>query len=378
MRFLFYVVVVFVFGSAHAQTTITGSFMHDGINRTYSFYVPASYVAGNAVPLVIGLHGTGSDGESFIQNRDFRPIADTAGFIVAYPDGSTLLGIKFWNYGNVLGSDVDDVGFLEALIDTIAAAYTINPQRVYCTGMSNGSFMAYCLACDSDRFAAIGTVTGSMSVDMYNSCNPAYPVPSIHIHGTDDDVNPYDGTSTMVGIDQMNSFWVNENSCDVIPIVTPVPDINTTDDATATRYLYPGGMNGNTVELFKITGGEHTWPGWPMPGSSDITCMDFDGCKEIWRFFNQYERPVNASLDDQPEVELNIAPNPSTGIVFIQSAEKIITQVSVYDMQGRLVHTITQETIEHINVDQLLPGNYLIQISGDDFSATKKLVISTH
>lgn len=169
---------------ARAQVTVNGSFVHGGITRTYSFYVPASYDPGETVPLVLGLHGLGSSGADFAQYRDFRPIADTANFIMAHPDGSTLFGQRFWNYGNVLGSTVDDVGFLEALIDTISAQYAVDPQRVYCIGMSNGSFMSYCLACQSDRFAAIGAVTGSMSVGMYDSCSPGHPTPTIHIHGT--------------------------------------------------------------------------------------------------------------------------------------------------------------------------------------------------
>ncbi|WP_430402746.1 alpha/beta hydrolase family esterase [Fluviicola sp.] len=260
MKF-YYITAIFtwVFVSLHAQTTISGSFVHGGITRTYSFYVPASYTPGVPVPMVIGLHGLSSSGADFAANRDFRPIADTANFIMVHPDGSTMFGVKFWNYETILGSTVDDVGFLEALIDTISANYSINAQRIYCTGMSNGSFMAYLLACQSNRFAAIGTVTGSMSVDMYDACNPQHPIPVLHIHGTDDSTNPYAGTSTMKGIDDTNLFWVNENNCNPVPVVTAIPDINTTDNATATKYVYSLGMNGHTVELFKVTGGGHSW-----------------------------------------------------------------------------------------------------------------------
>jgi len=320
------------FGFSNAQTTVNGSFMHGGITRTYSFYVPASYVPGIAVPMVIGLHGLGSDGASFAEYRDFRPIADTANFIVVHPDGSTLFGLKFWNYENILGSTVDDVGFLEALIDTISADYSINPQRIYCTGMSNGSFMAYYLACQSDRFAAIGTVTGSMSTDMYNACTPSYPMPVIHIHGTNDSTNPYEGTSTMQGIDEVNLFWVNQNNCNPIPDISSVPDINTTDDATATRYLYSDGIDGHTVELFKVNGGEHSWPGSPMPGSTDVTCMDFDACIEIWRFFNQYERNAVLSADERTSVDLKIWPNPTTGYLYFETGNNPVNEIIIQDI----------------------------------------------
>lgn len=302
---------------ARTQTNISGSFEYGGITRTYSFYVPASYIPGIAVPMVIGLHGLSSDGEEFAQNRDFRPIADTANFIVVHPDGSTMFGVRFWNYDNVLGSTVDDVGFLEALIDTISAQYTINPLRIYAAGMSNGSFMCYALACQSNRFAAIGTVTGSMSVDMYEECDPENPIPVLHIHGTDDSVNDYEGTSTMQGIEDVNLFWVNENNCNAIPVTVSIPDVNTTDNATAVRYIYSGGNDGHAVELFKINGGGHTWPGWPVSGSSGNTCMDFDACKEIWRFFSQYELDPFASVNNKQAVNLTLWPNPASESICI-------------------------------------------------------------
>ena len=367
--------LLFVAGFAEAQTTVNGSFVHGGINRTYSFYVPASYVPGLAVPLVFGLHGTSSSGAAFAQYRDFRPIADTANFIVVHPDGSTLFGISFWNYGNVMGSTVDDVGFLEALIDTISAQYTINPNRIYSAGMSNGSFMSYCLACESDRFAAVAGVTGSMSVDMYNSCTPARPTPTIHIHGTSDPTNPYTGTSTMKAVEDVVLFWADQNSCAIAPVVTPVPDIQTGDGATAERFLYANGINGHTVELFKVTGGEHTWPGSPMPGSTDVTCMDFDACTEIWRFFSQYERASVAAVENYNEAELTIWPNPAQGQINIQSENHLINQVTITDMQGRVVKTVSQEHITYVDLNGLDAGNYMVRISGNDFYAVRKQAV---
>lgn len=374
-KYYFSAFLICLLGFVRAQTTVSGSFVHGGITRTYSCYVPASYVPGTPVPMVIGLHGLSSSGSDFAQYRDFRPIADTANFIVVNPDGSTILGIKFWNYGNIMGSTVDDVGFLEALIDTISAQYAINSSRVYCTGMSNGSFMAYLLACQSDRFAAIGAVTGSMSVDMYNTCAPVHPIPVIHIHGTDDNTNPYDGTSTMKGIDEVVSFWVDQNNCTSTPATTSIPDINTSDNATASRYLYSGGMNGHTVELFKVTGGGHAWPGSPMPGSSENTCMDFDARKEIWRFFSQYEK-TTASVASPKKVALNFWPNPTSDEITIQIADDyLVTELVITDLEGRVIERKTGENIQNIYLNQLKAGNYLLQFSGEGFRVLKKVVI---
>lgn len=336
---LFFVLLFFAAGFARAQTTVNGSFVHDGITRTYSFYVPASYTPGNPVPLVIGLHGLSSSGADFAQYRDFRPIADTANFIMVHPDGSTLFGVRFWNYGNVLGSDVDDVGFLEALIDTIAATHSINPQQVYCTGMSNGSFMAYALACQSNRFAALGAVTGSMSVDMYESCTPSRPIPVLHIHGTSDNTNPYTGTSGMQAVEDVVRFWVNQNGCDTVPDIIPMANTNTGDGCTAERYLYSGGTDGHTVELFKVTGGGHSWPGSPMPGSSENTCMDFDARHEIWRFFSQYENTeINSVNNPNSAFKFSVSPNPTSSVLSIQSTQTLNGKVYVLkDVSGKIM-----------------------------------------
>lgn len=336
-KILFSIAVLFALGTSQAQTTVNGSFEHDGLTRTYSFYVPASYSPGTPVPLVIGLHGLSSSGSDFAQYRDFRPLADTANFIMVHPDGSTLFGLRFWNYGNVLGSTVDDIGFLEALIDTISASHSINPRRVYCTGMSNGSFMAYYMACQSDRFAAIGAVTGSMSVDMYDACDPTRPIPTLHIHGTDDGTNPYTGTSSMTAIEDVTRFWVNQNGCDTVPAIFPIADVNTGDGCTAERYLYSGGTNGHTVELFKVTGGGHSWPGSPMPNSSETTCMDFDARKEIWRFFRQYERSeVGAVNDTDLTFEFSVSPNPTTSLLTIRSTQPLENKVyTIKDITGK-------------------------------------------
>ncbi len=358
------------------QTTVSGSFDFGGINRTYTYYVPATYIPGEAVPLVLNLHGFGTDGDYQAQYRDFRPIADTANFIVVHPDGSKILGQRFWNYGNVAGSTVDDVGFLEALIDTIAASYAIDPQRVYCTGMSNGSFMSYYLACQSDRFAAIGSVTGSMSVDMYNSCIPAYPTPVIHIHGTEDNVNPYEGTSTMKGVDPVTRFWVDRNACDTTPVVSAVPDLDPNDGATAEHLVYSGGIDGHTVELFRVIGGEHTWPGSPVPGSNDITCMDFDASIETWRFFSRYSRSETALVQHLEQSEPEIWPNPADGLVYIRMPEdRPITEIVIADMQGRVIQRYSGNTVDHIDVGGLDNGTYLLRISGSGFETVKKLEV---
>jgi len=371
LLFLFFLTAIQV---TYGQTTIHGSFEHGGIIRTFSYYVPATYVPGQPAPMLIGLHGLGSSGEDFAQYRDFRSIADSAGLILVHPDGSSILGIKFWNYGNIPGSEVDDVGFIEILIDHISAQYSINQNRIYCVGMSNGGFMAYALACRSSRFAAIGSVTGSMGVDTYNSCLPDRPLPVIHIHGTEDSVNPYSGTSTSKSIDDVIKLWVNKNGCNIMA-TNGIPNIDQNDGATAEKQLYSGGINGNKVALVKVKGGGHSWPGSPTPGSNEIICMDFDARMEIWNFFRQFELN-GSSRTSKPLAEIiNIFPNPSHGLININSGDLSIKSIQILDINGNLLKNQKRSLDNTINARELKAGVYILKIYGKDFLYSTKIIL---
>jgi polyhydroxybutyrate depolymerase len=271
-----------------AQTSFSGSFQHNGIMRTYSVYVPAIYSPATPVPLLFNLHGYGSNNIEQEFYADFRPVADTAGFIIVHPNG-TLDGQnkRFWNtFGS---SAVDDIGFLSALIDTISESYNINPNRIYSTGMSNGGFMSYDLACAlSNRIAAIASVTGSMTYARFISCNASHPMPVMEIHGTADGTVPYAGNVLFAPIDSLVNYWARFNNCALTPAIAQVPDINTTDGSTAEHYVYDHGDFGSKVELFKIIGGGHTWPGAPL--TIGVTNRDFKASTEIWRFLSRYTR----------------------------------------------------------------------------------------
>ncbi len=97
-------------------------------------------------------------------------MAAAQGIAVAYPDG---IGGS-WNAGGCCGQaeadDLDDVGFILALVDELVASYSIDPDRVYLTGFSNGGLLAYRLACESDRFAAIAPVGATLVGGVRRAC----------------------------------------------------------------------------------------------------------------------------------------------------------------------------------------------------------------
>ncbi|SVE64773.1 uncharacterized protein METZ01_LOCUS517627, partial [marine metagenome] len=210
-------------------------------------------------------------------------------------------GVTHWNIGQT-GTSINDIDFVSALLDSLSSDYNIAQDRIYSTGMSNGGYMTYRLACElSDKIAAIAPVAGSYISYMLNSCNPIHPTPVLNIHGVADTMSIYYGEPGVESIPSIISYWVNHNQCDTQSIFTQVANINLTDSSTAEHYVWKNGIDGVEVEHFKIIDGGHTWPGSNFPNSNGITNYDINASVEIWNFFSRYD--INGLI------------NSSTGIV---------------------------------------------------------------
>jgi polyhydroxybutyrate depolymerase len=359
-----------------SQQTITATITHDGLQREYILYVPANYTGSAAVPLVFNFHGYTSNATEQMWYGDFRAIADTAGFIIVHPNG--MLdgnGTTHFNVGWG-GSTVDDVGFSAALLDSISADYNINADRVYSTGMSNGGFMSYHLACQlSDRIAAIASVTGSMSPVTYNACNPQHPTPILEIHGTADGTVPYTGASFSKPVSNVLNYWVNYNNSNSTPTVINIPDINTSDGSTVDHMIYYGGDNDVTVEHFKITGGGHTWSGSAFGGAG--TNYDIDASVEVWKFFSKYDingliggPTLAGSLNFNDEI--NIFPNPSAGKVSIQYRSSKAIAYELYSIQGTmLLNGVIEPLSREIDLSNLPQNVYILKMGSHSFKVFK-------
>ena len=362
--------------SGFTQTTVNGSFIHNGILRDYSFYVPAAYNGTEAYPLVFNLHGYTSNAAQQSFYGDFKPIADTAHFIVVHPEGTIQTGTantQFWNVG-FFPSTVDDVSFLENLIDTISASYSINQNRIYSTGMSNGGYMSYNLACNSDRFAAIASVTGSMTTSMAANCNPTKPTPVMEIHGTLDPTVPYNGISGSLSIPSVLDYWVSFNNCPISPLITNVTNTSLTDGSTAEHYVYSAGNGGVTVEHFKVLNGAHTWPGSVL--TIGVTCMDFSASKEIWRFFSQYEHPTaGLSSNNMWEQQFTLWPNPAIENIEFSTGEETDGFYSIYDLSGRiLIKGEINNSITSISISALPEGIYTLSFQNKKGCLKKRFI----
>jgi polyhydroxybutyrate depolymerase len=358
-----------LFTSISAQNTVTGSFTFDGLVRDYRLYVPPSYNASTPFPVIINNHGFGSDNAQQEFYGNFSAIADTANFLILLPNGTfNPTNQRYFNNFQAPGVGVDDVGFINALLDTIITKYNVDQNRVYSTGMSNGGFMSYDLACKlGHRIAAIASVTGSMVESHLADCQPSHPMPVMEIHGTVDATVPYTGGTAVnfVPITDLVDFWVNFNNCTTPATITAVPNINTADMCTAEKQVFSNGDFGANVEHFRIIGGTHSWPGAVFP--IGVTNYDINASVEIWRFFKRYTLSSLISAPEVDKMQLNaeIYPNPAEAFLEIKFAtNENQRSIQVFDMLGKLVFSELKnnDLIAKININTWKSGAYIVRI----------------
>jgi polyhydroxybutyrate depolymerase len=275
----------------------TRTLVHDGHERSYVVHVPPGYDPAQPVPLVLIFHGGGGNAENVQEMTGFNATADAEGFIVAYPNGSGRLKEKLltWNGGTCCGyaieQDIDDVGFVKAMIEDLATIANVDRRRIYATGMSNGAIMSYRLACElSDVIAAIGPVAATQNVER---CEPERPVPVIHFHGDSDQHAPYNGgvgSESLAGanfasVEATISFWVKHNGC------ASEPQVETSGSIVHT--VYTACEQNADVELYTILGGLHAWPGG-QPGwrRGDAPTQALPATGRMWAFFEAHPQPL--------------------------------------------------------------------------------------
>jgi polyhydroxybutyrate depolymerase len=250
---------------------VTGTSLHHinvgGHDRTYRLYKPAGAPASAA--LVVVMHGYSGSAAQAERGYDWDGLADSAKFVVAYPDGLN----RAWNVdgegccGRPGREGVDDVAFIGAAVADVAKNVGIDRAKVYATGMSNGAIMSLTLACTTDIFAAIGPVAGTQ----LNPCRSPHPTSLIHIHGTADRLVPYaggQGFSVINGpsVPDVNAFWRNVDQCGA-PAATTAGPVATSTAACA---------DNRGVVLITVGGGGHEWPPFAT--------------QTLWQFFAAHPR----------------------------------------------------------------------------------------
>ncbi|MES1240424.1 MAG: PHB depolymerase family esterase [Acidobacteriota bacterium] len=279
-------------GSYWFLNRTSGAMVLSGQRREYLLYVPSSYDRSQPAPLVISLHGGGGWPAHQRDTSGWNRLAESQGFLVVYPAGSGAP--RAWSVDHGTGLQ-DDVRFISELIDTLEAAYNIDPARIYANGLSNGAGMAFVLSCTlSDRIAAVGMVAAAYSLP-WSWCTDPRPVPMITFHGTSDALTPYHGGRSPVFPDSLvlpdiptwTSNWARRNQCGPNPVESVVA-------ADVTRLEYPSCADDAAVVLYTVQGGGHTWPGGkPMPEElAGFTSNAVDATSRMWAFFREHRLPA--------------------------------------------------------------------------------------
>lgn len=277
----------------------TDSLSHEGRERHYQLYRPATLVAKPALLLVF--HGSQSDGAAMraLGAHQFDRLADDKGFLLVYPDGYE----RHWNDCRGTASyaanteNIDDVGFVRALVSKLAGDFGVDTSAVYATGLSNGGHMALRLALEApDLVAAVAPMASNLPADTYMDCEPSgEPVNIAFVAGTHDPINPYEGGLVKILWDESRgmvqsapesaAYFAGLAGYDTAAEQARLDDTEYEDDSWIRSEHWRG--RDQRVALYTLVGGGHIFPsrnthfGKLLGGDN----RDLDAADLIWTFF---------------------------------------------------------------------------------------------
>ena len=255
--------------------------LHAGLKRSALVHIPASADLAARTPLVLNFHGLTSNPEQQVFFSGMNAKADAEGFILVYPAGVQ----SSWNAGACCGAaidqNIDDVGFVRALVAQLSATLCIDERRIYATGMSNGGFMSHRLACEAaDLFAAVAPVSAVNGMD---TCTPSRPVPVMMFNGTLDPLVAYNGGGLFKSAQQTFDDWGVRDLCGD----APKPGKSNGAASCLQHDLCDADVS---VVFCTFEGMGHCWPGQAFcplgAASTDLSAND-----EMWEFFSQHALP---------------------------------------------------------------------------------------
>ena len=273
-----------------------GSIVSSGVTRRYLLHVPKTYDRSKAAPLVISIHPAATWPAVEMHISRWNDLAEQYGFIVVYPAGSGAFFGGLSRGPHVWPGEPRDVRFISDLIDKLEAEYSIDPNRIYADGMSNGGGMAFALSCElPNRIAALGAVAAAQEQPW--NCRDSKPVPTVAFHGTADKFAPYQGgpspfaPNPFANILDWTAHVAQRNQCKGDPIDTRI-------SPSVRRLAYTNCAQNAGVILYTVEGGGHTWPGGrPLPESMvGLTTREINATKLMWAFFAQHPRATGVGL----------------------------------------------------------------------------------
>lgn len=277
---------------------LSGKIVYQGQMRTYHLHLPQNANRSNSLPLVIALHGSFGSGEKFAKNTNFNALADQEGFAVVYPDAIDT----HWNDGRgTVSPNVDDVGFIKALIEQLVRFRNIDKSRIYAAGLSNGGMLTQRLACEmSDQIAAFASVSGSLPKPLESQCKPKNPVSILMINSPNDQLVPWNGGEIrgrggeVLSIPETVAWWREQNGSTSKPVANSLPVRDYSDSTRVREARYSGGRGGSEVILYTVDGGGHSWPDTnsnehnPTRERFGKRSRQIDASQVIWTFFQRH------------------------------------------------------------------------------------------
>ena len=276
---------------------------HNGMDRSFLAYIPYGYLTSPA--LIIVLHGALGTGKKMREacGDQFDRIADREKCIVVYPDGYH----KHWNDCRTVPKDdahtknIDDVGFITAIIDHCCTKWHADPKKIYAVGLSNGGHMCFRLAIEiPNKISGIVVVSASMPAAGMSKCQSPRPgIPVMIVNGTDDPINPFEGGTVRLFyvfskgevVSSMESArsWIKSEDREKHPLSEQIEDRYPADETHIERLSW----SGTKVRLYIVHGGGHTIPGGTQYLPEFIVgrvSKDMILAEEVWRFFHENEK----------------------------------------------------------------------------------------
>lgn len=345
----------------------------DGIERSYFLYVPAHYDQADPASLLITLHGLGDQIENF-SNIGFQEIADTTNLILVVPQAiEHAVFSTAWNSGaGFMGiypnETIDDVGFINHLVEVIEEAYSIDSEKVYLTGFSMGGFMTSRMACEApEKFAAFGVVAGTLG-SAITDCSPQRKSRLIQLHGTMDQVVGYNNNNFGLAVNDYLTQWLQINEITSEALVTSI-DNNSNDGYEITKYKYISDDDIDVVH-YKVEGADHIWLSQPFNG--------INYTEELWHFFNDYETPISIEEPKLTNSSFNIYPNPTNGTIYIQQSTPSEYTLKIYDYLGKELVNKNINAITYkcdLSGLGLSSGMYFLKLQFENHLETYKVIL---
>jgi polyhydroxybutyrate depolymerase len=276
-------------------------FQTEGFERNYLIHIPPGYDRRKPLPLVIVIHGAFDTAKGIEEASGFSALADRKGFLVMYPNGIGIMGLlQHWNAGHCCGKaaedKIDDVGYLNACIDSASKRLSIDSDRIFMVGFSNGGMLTYRFCAESgNRLAGAAVLAGAIGSrlgddpPMWTVPGTTSPMPMLIMHGLEDKHVPFKGGSLKPAdppryydsVDDAVAYWHRQNGCrsdkDKFKIINAWVRLQQWEDCSSRR----------PVRLYTIGNWAHVWP-----GGSEIAGLEgahpmkgFEAAELIWQFF---------------------------------------------------------------------------------------------